>query len=755
LSLWDAATGRLKQEAFQKIEPRLVAFSCDGKKLAVATHRYGIRIRDPEVRGDAILEASDRHRARAMVFSPDSRKVVELGGPAFVWDVGREQVEHRLYDPSEKLVQAAAFSPDGRLLACAGEGVRLWDLGTGKRVGDLEGYEGDVVGVAFSADGKVLVSACEDRSLRFWDVAKRRLIRRVPTERILVFACSPDGKVLATSGHADTVQLWDAVDGSLLREISNGAYADCLAFSPDGKKLVTGGQCHALRMWDVQTGQEAHPFEAHRNEVVAVAFSPDGGTLATLDAAQTARLWDSVTGKPLHRLQFGDFFQGHGAVRDYYPATPLAFTPDGKHLAATSPAAGSGLRFAVHVFDAALREKCATLDDPRGSHIDTFALAPDNDTVAVPAKGGALLWSICTRKKIRLISNNQRSIGRPVTDAAVAFSSDGRTLATSGIDGIRFWNWQQGTVRRSIPGDWPSASFLAFSPDGKILAACQNMKVADPDTKVYLWEVASGTLVRSIDAHGGLNALAFSPDGSLLATAPFKDKTVRVWSVFSGKEVTAFEGHAGAICSVAFSPDGKRLASGSTDTTALVWSLDGVAAPLPRTDPGPKDLGALWSRLADSEARTAYPALWSLAGAGDKAVAFLAERVAPAPSLDAKRIGELLAALDSDDFPTRQDAAEQLVLLGRPAIPAVRKALEGKPSVDLRKRLQTLLDDLSNGPAPADLLRRVRAVTVLETVGSEKARELLKKLAAGADHDDATLDARAALRRLERRARQP
>jgi WD40 repeat protein len=775
--LWDATTGRLTEQVDMRnaraglpwnlrdnLKAEQVAFSCDGTRLAILALGVGqgrIWIRAPKPQDSVLLCPPDGHEPRAVAFSPDNRKLAEICGDILsLWDIEKRQIDRRFRDPGHT-PRLVAFSPDGKQVASGGDGIRLWDVETGKLVGSLSGHDNGVYGLAFSPDGKTLVSAGRDNALRYWDVARLCQVRSVSADSTFVFACSLDRRVLATSRTGEKIQLWEAQEGKLLREISNEGSVNCFVFSPDGKRLLAAGGRRALRLWDVQTGKDVLPFEAHLDEVNAVAFSPDGQTLAT-SAWHAVRLWDSLTGRGVPRLELGDFFGIHGPYGNYYPAATLAFTPDGKHLAAMDRAgsARGAVIFRTHVWNVVSGKKCVTFQDPR-FQVPAFAVAPDSDTFAIPARGGTQLQSLSTQKQIRFLASNDtiRMGGgneqRLLSDGRVAFSPDGRTLACTGLNGIRLRDWQKGTLLRTISGEWASGGFIVFSPDGKLLAACQDGRSWGFDTKVHFWEVATGTRAFAIDARDGLNGVAFSPDGRLLATAPFKDKTIRVWSIHSGKQVAAFEGHDGPICSVAFSPDGKRLASGSTDTTALIWSLEGIAAPLPTTDPDAKALGELWAALAAPKADKAYPALWSLAGAGDKAVRFLAARVSPATEIVDKRIAELLAALESNDFPTREAAAKEVVRLGQAVVPALRHALEGKPSAEMHKRLQSLLEDIGTGAPPPEALRQTRAVQVLEQIGSPQACEVLETLATGAADADLTRDARAALRRLEHRAAKP
>jgi hypothetical protein len=167
-----------------------------------------------------------------------------------------------------------------------------------------------------------------------------------------------------------------------------------------------------------------------------------------------------------------------------------------------------------------------------------------------------------------------------------------------------------------------------------------------------------------------------------------------------------------------------------------------------------KELDTLWSDLA-GEARKAHRALYSLAAAPTQSLPFLADRLRPAAAVDARRVEKLLADLDSEQFAVRDRAAEELTRMGEQIEPALRRVLEGKPSLEVRGRVQAILDALGGVP-PAGTLRTLRAIRALERVGTPEARRILRTLADGAAGARETREAKAALERLDLPiARQP
>jgi hypothetical protein len=206
---------------------------------------------------------------------------------------------------------------------------------------------------------------------------------------------------------------------------------------------------------------------------------------------------------------------------------------------------------------------------------------------------------------------------------------------------------------------------------------------------------------------------------------------------------------------LSFSPDGSHLASGLKNGTILLWE---VAPPkhlrqleIPPLDA--KRVESLWSDLAGVNARRAHAAIWALATAPGQTVSLLKERVKPAPRVDVKRVQRLVADLDSSEYILRQAAADQLRELREhtEVKRVMRQALAGKPSPEVRRRLEPLLSK-ANVLGPGQLLRSVRAVEILERIGAAEARDVLMHLAEGPAEARLTREAKASLERL---AKQP
>jgi len=307
------------------------------------------------------------------------------------------------------------------------------------------------------------------------------------------------------------------------------------------------------------------------------------------------------------------------------------------------------------------------------------------------------------------------------------------------------------------------------------------------DQTATLWEIATGQPRRRLGkadtsrqiASGigvGLGAggvvpraanpattIAFSPDGRLFAEAGFADggfadagadHAVRVWDLTAGKEIGQFKGHQGAITAVAFAPDSRRLITGSSDTTILVWDV-GTLKPVPAAavaELKEGDLETCWAELLGGDGEKAYDAILKLAGSPRWAVPYLAERIKPATPADSSKLKKLIADLDSDDFTERANAAEELEKLGELAVPALQKALTGKPqpTLEFRRRAEPMVARLQGGVLTGEQIRMVRALEVLERSATPEARHLLESLAKGAPGALVTRKGQESLERIGR-----
>jgi hypothetical protein len=292
-------------------------------------------------------------------------------------------------------------------------------------------------------------------------------------------------------------------------------------------------------------------------------------------------------------------------------------------------------------------------------------------------------------------------------------------------------------------------SQIAVSVDGKALAIWG-------EEKLTLWEVVSGRQAGRFDVprKGSFSSTAFTPRGEFLAVAEWDKKgtvleAVEVWDVLAGTQVYRGAEVDRGWAHVALSPDGRTLASGHPNGTVLLWDVPAPARAAERRL-GDKEKDQLWADLAGADAARAFRAVRVLTASPRQAVALLAERLRPAP---AGRVARLIAELDADSFEARQAASAALARLGQETEPALRAALKGNPSAEVRRRARELLRALPEGPRrpTAEELRASRAVQVLERIGTPEARRLLGALAKGAAEARLTHEATAALGRLSPR----
>ncbi|KAJ7592961.1 WD40-repeat-containing domain protein [Mycena floridula] len=460
--------------------------------------------------------------------------------------------------------------------------------------------------VAFSPDGNWIASGSRSGEIAIWDAETGGLLVRLRqgygSKAVTSLEFSADGKrLVSATWHEYTVQVWDAQTGNRVRHPFEGHHrkVNSAAFSPvDGNRIVSGSDDRTVIVWDATTGKViAGPLEGHEKAITSVVFSPDGSHVISVSCDNAVWIWNADSGEIVVGPLQGPLMREN---EWYYDTESPVLSRDGKYAASRD---GFG---ALQVWDT-----------KTGRIIQQFTSKEEHNSVAFSYDGQYLVTSTRNRLVTCGLQHGVMNQGpyygsRPEAEArsqayAVTFSPDGQRVVAGIEDGvIRIWD------RYGISPEYKgSFSTAALSPDGKVIASGSNDGVRTWDTEtgnllagpfktdmtvvlseslafspkngnhlvsgsvdgfILIWDIETEeTVLGPLEGHNAaVFTVAFSPDGLQIASG--SQNTIRIWNAEMGECLLVLQ-NAGPVLSVAFSPDGHYLASGPINSAVYIWDV--------------------------------------------------------------------------------------------------------------------------------------------------------------------------------------
>ena len=731
------------------------ALSPDGTILAALGKEGIVRLWDvnsgKDLRTLVSPQSNQSYGNMGMVFTPDGKGIAVRGDDQSIRLYGVEDgKEIRVIAKGPQAGQNGVvrvfypgqggnnmdFSPDGKTLAVIATEIennrqngiiQFHDVEGKKEVRKVKGPQNAYAGsVAFANDGKTIAWASIDGLIRLLDAENGNEVKQIGTAQQGVYHSamlfSPDGKTIASRAtNATAIHLWDVETGKSAKVLGDQPVAGqpfgrvyvqqnsaTLAFSPDGKAIAEGLQNNSVRLWDVATGKETLPVSGHQGGISSLAVSPDGKTLTTFGADDTVRQWDIASGRETAQFKLP-------------PAGVNALlSADGKTVVAGAP------NNAVTVWDAATGKETRTIDVPAQQNFAGkvggqagLALSPDGTLVAVRGYDQSVrVFETASGKEIANASEGQPNnnpnggvIFQPVYyggRGTMVFGPDNVTLATVGVS--------QAAMQGGVAGARTQSSVIR------------------------LWNSRTGKPAGRFETSRGVTALAFSPDGRIIATAN-ADNTISLWEILSGKECLRItilvlqaapnpvsplrpimalpptHGGASSIVSLSFANDGRTLAAASGDKSVRLFEL-----------PTGKEIGAFTGHVGAVTAVAFAPdSKTVVTGSADTtAVVWAGDRYIKAPTvesvqLEQKQLDSLWQELAGEPN-SAYKARIQLATAPKQTLAMLLKKVKPTAGVDL-KEIEKLIADLESNQFEV----REKANTELEKLG-ELAQPALQKV---------------------------
>jgi WD40 repeat protein len=576
-----------------------VAISADGRIVAAGSVEGPVLVWNLHDAEPTPKPLSQPHQGRVsgIALSRDGHWLASVGVDGFIDISHPDGTDMRKPFGPGGAIFSVAFNHAADKVAVGGAdgAIRVWNVGNVPALGGnipanatkLSAHPGGVRSLTFSPDDQLVASGGSDNTVRFWNGDTLSPAGQLPkpgaqghTAAVTSVAFSADGTHLVSGSNDKTVQLWDVAGQNRIGDPLRGHQGWVLSVAIVDDKIVSGGNESALRLWNGVVGQPLHdPLRGHADPVTSVAIGPDSRQLASGSVDGTVRIWDAYTGSEIKQMP-----DAAGAI------TRVAFSRTGDVVASGS--SDGKIRLWDLNTDAVRRIET-------GQPVTVVAMNPDGSLLASAGIDGQItIWESSSGRPNRL-ENNDKAI---IFD--LAFSPHGDRLASGGVAGIvRVWDragrqvWQADAaagIPKSLSDKWSLAAGhlgevlgVAFSFDGRRLVSGSTEWATKGATAVGVierWDVDTGKPLgdpaRIGDAVMGLafSSRSANPTQDLVAAASFEPSTVELWSAANGGE-SPFTGHQAQVVSVAVSPDGVLIVSGSVDGTIRIWPNPSANSP--------------------------------------------------------------------------------------------------------------------------------------------------------------------------------